>query len=283
MSHEIKIIYNPGLSNIYICVFKNDNGTIKVFNVANPSESDWVIWDNNNIGNYSILATEIGQGFYTVSFPSEITDPGRYDVIVFSGDQSSLANDDIVGATNVVWNGSEEIFITDANGRVDVGKVLGEVPEDKTDIAEEVSSILSTDDNFLNSIAEKIITSSDPSSNLIPIFVDTTGRVEISGTKNTLDDLNDIDGSSVTATTISDKTGYSLSSSGLDSISAIEPSGRATTFREMIVQTWMRFFNRVEKDGSEISVYNDADSGKVTTQGYGTVGETTTVEKSSDA
>ncbi len=77
-----------------------------------------------------------------------------------------------------------------------------------------------------------------------------------------------------------DKTGYSLSPTGLDNISATEPSGRASTFREMIVQTWMRFFNKVDKNATQIKVYDD--SGTVnTTQTHTTAGSTTTIEEAS--
>lgn len=50
-----------------------------------------------------------------------------------------------------------------------------------------------------------------------------------------------------------------LASTGLDNIPVTEPGERAATFREMIVQLWMRFFNRVnhDKDGDTITVYQD--------------------------
>lgn len=70
-----------------------------------------------------------------------------------------------------------------------------------------------------------------------------------------------------------------LTSTGLDNILATEPTGRATTFREMIVQLWMRFFNKVEKTSSDIIVYDEGGSGAVTTQGHETVGTTTTVDE----
>jgi len=49
--------------------------------------------------------------------------------------------------------------------------------------------------------------------------VDSNNRIAgIQGTKNDLDDLNDIDGSSVTATSVSDKTGYGLATTERDSL-----------------------------------------------------------------
>ena len=49
-------------------------------------------------------------------------------------------------------------------------------------------------------------------------FDPATEKVEIAGTKNRLDDLNDIDGSSVTVTTNNDKTGYALTTGERSSI-----------------------------------------------------------------
>jgi hypothetical protein len=67
--------------------------------------------------------------------------------------------------------------ITDENAKVDVGKVLGEIPETKDDIA------------------AAIISPSNPSESLVPIIVDSSGRIEISGVNNnTLDDIADANG-----------------------------------------------------------------------------------------
>ena len=65
-----------------------------------------------------------------------------------------------------------------------------------------------------------------------------------------------------------------------DSISVVEPSGRATTFREMIVQLYMRFFNKVDKTSGAIRTY-DSDGNLTTTQTHSTSGSTTTVNKAS--
>jgi hypothetical protein len=101
--------------------------------------------------------------------------------------------------------------------------------------------------------------STDPSGVPSPISVDSNGHIDVS-----------------------DKTGFSLASDGLDSISTDEPSGRATNFREMIVQNWMRFFNKVTKTSSIITVH-DKNNSEVTEQNYDTSGTTETVFKSSDA
>jgi hypothetical protein len=73
-----------------------------------------------------------------------------------------------------------------------------------------------------------------------------------------------------------------LAATGLDNISPSEPSGRAATFREMIVQTWMRFFNKIQKTETDI-VTSDADGTDVTTQAWDDTNDITTVNKSADA
>ncbi len=69
-----------------------------------------------------------------------------------------------------------------------------------------------------------------------------------------------------------------LSSTGLDTISASEPSGRATTFREMIVQLYMRFFNKATLDNNNLKVYTEGGSIN-TTQSVSDTGTTQTVNK----
>jgi hypothetical protein len=69
----------------------------------------------------------------------------------------------------------------------------------------------------------------------------------------------------------------SLDATAFDDIPTTEPTGRATTFREMVVQTWMRFFNRVDKTSNKIKVY-DEDGAVITEQTY-SEGTTSTVQK----
>lgn len=66
-------------------------------------------------------------------------------------------------------------------------------------------------------------------------------------------------------------TAVSLASTGLDAISTTAPSGVASNFREMVVQTWRRFFKRVTKDSDEIKTYADNGSTVLTTQPYTSV------------
>jgi hypothetical protein len=75
----------------------------------------------------------------------------------------------------------------------------------------------------------------------------------------------------VTVGTVADKAGYKLASDGLDSISTAAPTGLASNFREMQVQTWRRFFEKhaIATTGSgtaDLKTYADDGSTVVTTQ-----------------
>jgi hypothetical protein len=62
------------------------------------------------------------------------------------------------------------------------------------------------------------------------------------------------------------KTGYKLASDGLDSISTTAPSGVASNFREMVVQTWRRWFKKTTLTSSQLKTYADDETTVVTTQ-----------------
>ncbi len=101
-----------------------------------------------------------------------------------------------------------------------------------------------------------------------------TGQVSLSSGTVTVGTNNDKTG--YTASTVSDKTGYSLSSSGLDSVSTTAPSGVASNFREMVVQTWRRWFKKSTLDGTSLKTYADDGTTTVTTQAVGNSGATQT-------
>ncbi len=69
-----------------------------------------------------------------------------------------------------------------------------------------------------------------------------------------------------------------LSLDALDNVSVTEPSGRAATFREMMIQLYMRFFNKVDKTSSQIRTYDESGV-EVTSQSYTSSGGTDTVSK----
>lgn len=58
----------------------------------------------------------------------------------------------------------------------------------------------------------------------------------------------------------------SLVATGLDEIDITSPSGVATTFREMVVQLWRRFFKKTTLDGATITTYADDGTTVVTEQ-----------------
>lgn len=86
-------------------------------------------------------------------------------------------------------------------------------------------------------------------------------------------------GTTATVGSITDKTGYKLASDGLDSISTTAPTGVATNFREMVIQTWRRFFKRHVYDAGAgtITTYRDDNTTVVTTQATSDVDDVETV------
>lgn len=62
------------------------------------------------------------------------------------------------------------------------------------------------------------------------------------------------------------KTGYALSATGLDSIPVTAPAGVASTFREMVVQLWRRFFKKTTMTATQVKTYADDGATVVTTQ-----------------
>lgn len=80
----------------------------------------------------------------------------------------------------------------------------------------------------------------------------------------------------VTVTTNSDKTGYSLASTGLDSIAVTAPSGVAATFPAMVVQVWRRFFAKSTLTATQLKTYAADGTTVVTTQTVSDDGTTQT-------
>ena len=79
-----------------------------------------------------------------------------------------------------------------------------------------------------------------------------------------------------TDSALTDKTGYSLASTGLDSIAVTAPSGVATTFPAMVVQLWRRFFRKATKTSTQLKTYADDGTTVVTTQTVSDSGGTET-------
>lgn len=69
-----------------------------------------------------------------------------------------------------------------------------------------------------------------------------------------------------TSVTVSDKTGFKLASDGLDSVSTTAPSGLASNFREMVVQTWRRWFKKSTLASGSLKTYADDGTTVATTQ-----------------
>lgn len=62
------------------------------------------------------------------------------------------------------------------------------------------------------------------------------------------------------------KTGYALAATGLDAITATAPATVASTFPQMVVQLWRRFFKKATMTATQVKTYADDGATVVTTQ-----------------
>ena len=127
----------------------------------------------------------------------------------------------------------------DASGRIDVGKILG------TASAGAVGYVGIDWGQVTNKTTTNALTGTTISTTQVVASV--TGAVG-------------------SVTTVSDKTGYSLGATGLDTITASDPAAVATTFPQMVVQTWRRFFKRSTLTSTQLKTYKDDNSTVETTQ-----------------
>lgn len=105
MSHEIRHITLPNLTDLWATVYKNDSGTFKV----NINGGDtWEVWSDPNIDNYDITMTDKGHGVYTCDFPATIVAAGigvnAYLVVVYQGPKTSACYP--VGYYYIEWDGT---------------------------------------------------------------------------------------------------------------------------------------------------------------------------------
>jgi hypothetical protein len=70
--------------------------------------------------------------------------------------------------------------------------------------------------------------------------------------------------------------GVNLAATGLDSIPVADPGGVASTFPQMVVQTWRRFFKKATKTSTQIKTYDDTGVTTRTTQTVSDDGTTQT-------
>lgn len=62
------------------------------------------------------------------------------------------------------------------------------------------------------------------------------------------------------------QTGKVLAATGLDGVTCTDPAGVASTFPEMLVQIWRRFFRKTTMTATQLKTYADNDSDVNTTQ-----------------
>ena len=76
--------------------------------------------------------------------------------------------------------------------------------------------------------------------------------------------VSDITGGNLAVT--SDTQNVILAAAGLDSISTIEPAGLASNFREMVVQTFRRYFGKTTMTATQLKTYKEDGTTVATTQ-----------------
>lgn len=107
--------------------------------------------------------------------------------------------------------------------------------------------------------------------------------LRVGGTLQTAGDLGagvaailDDTGTSGVVVAAGSKTGYALAAAGLDAVTATDPGGVASTFPQMVVALWRRFFKKTTMTSTQIKTYGDDGSTVRTTQTISDDGTTQT-------
>lgn len=103
-------------------------------------------------------------------------------------------------------------------------------------------------------------------------------RTEIDSNSTQLAAILDDTGNTGVVVAAASKSGYALSSTGLDSVAITAPSGVASNFREMLVQVWRRHFKKSTLTATELKTYADNGSTVLTTQTVSDDNTTQTME-----
>jgi len=200
---------------------------------------------------------------------TETTIPGTITSLQSTADAIETDTQDLqtqigtdgAGLTNMPWNSDWDTEIqSECKDALDAYD-----PPTRTELTTDKNSIITE----INANETKIdaLNDFDPSSDVVAhvTLVDTT-------TTNT--DMVGTDGANTT------KTGFKLASDGLDSIATTEPSGKASNFREMIVQVWRRLFGKTELTATQLRSYKADGETVATTQ---IISETSTKQTQGEA
>jgi len=188
MANEIRVQFQPDETNLYACVFKDDSGTYKV-NIAGGDT--WEVFDDANIDNYDIPLTESGDesGMFLGDFPSIAA--GRYDFTIYQGNKAEGITQLVLGSSDpqgFKWSGTAEVFpnttVPDAAG---IAAGLHATTDGKVDAAQiDLDTITDTGVNIVSE-----------------------DNIDFGALKKT--SLNN----ATPSVTVSDKTGFSLSTAGI--------------------------------------------------------------------
>jgi hypothetical protein len=104
--------------------------------------------DSDNWAAYSIAMTEVGtSGTYVADFPAEITDPGRYQYVVYLTSGAEDPSDPIYATGEVEWDGSQAVDPEAPSGEEDSWVTLEYVKisngwSDTTDYDEQIDLLI---------------------------------------------------------------------------------------------------------------------------------------------
>lgn len=282
-ANEIHIDYQSGQS-LYATV-RNGSGQVWY-----PVIQEFEAWGtgSRDADDYDLGAmTDSTGNRYVDSFDTNISG-GLYTIQVWekAGANPDESADSIVGSGEIAWNGSAEETIIDSAGRTDVGNIEG---SDATDAINAEADTAISDASLATAANLAVV-----DTNVDDIETDTGTTLPaalstIEGKIDTVDDYIDNEIAAIKAKTdllsftgndviaTLDSETVQLSSAGLDLISAADPGGVATTYAQMQVQLWRRFFKKFDRTETEMRSYDDTGNVVRTTQTWSSSETTQTI------
>lgn len=107
MSNEVRVLATTGQTLYFVVQNQSDQ-------VWYISGAAWETWGNGSrdADDYDYALEDLGGGLYTADFPTAITTPGRYTVVVFEqAGGSPVDGDNVIGGGSILWDGDSEVDI----------------------------------------------------------------------------------------------------------------------------------------------------------------------------
>lgn len=236
-------------------------------------------------GSISPTVTERGNGWYSVALASgdtdtlgdlvvRATDTGAdpaetlVEVVAYNpGDAAGLglSRIDAAVSTRSTYDGSDTAGTGQLLGRLTTTRADKLDNLDATVTSRMPTGSVTVSGGSITAIQSGLATEANATTNKDAVIaaIPTAGTIWSNGTRTLTG-----------AVTVSDKTGFSLASTGLDAVATTEPIGPATTFPGRINQLWSRFFRKHQSTSSELKVYQANGTSVATTQTVSSSGGT---------